>query len=190
MAVLAGDTESRILLRGIAWSTYEAILADIDGGTRLTYDRGYLEMMSPSREHERLKRLLGRMIETITEEWEIPISSAGSTTLRSELRQRGVEPDECYYVASEPQVRGRDQMDLHCDPPPDLAIEVELSGDSIDKLDSLVSCVGADGARAGGRLVIGEICIDGRHAHLGGIWRERRAHDLPRASAERARPAG
>jgi len=137
MATLTKQTERRVVLSGIAWSTYEALLADLAHrpGTRLTYNRGYLEITSPSREHERFKKSLGRMIEAMTEELGIPISSAGSTTFKSELKLRGLEPDECYYVANELRVRGRDEIDLSTDPPPDLAIEVEITSNSMDKLE-------------------------------------------------------
>ena len=127
--------ENRVLLSGISWATFESLLADTQNhGTRFTYDRGYLEMMSPSREHERLKQLIGRMIEVATEELAIPISSAGSTTLKAEWKERGLEADESYYIANEPRVRGRDEIDLRVDPPPDLAVEVQITAGSIDKL--------------------------------------------------------
>ncbi|MGD0898627.1 MAG: Uma2 family endonuclease, partial [Thermoguttaceae bacterium] len=63
-----------------------------------------------------------------------PISSGGSTTLKDELNQRGLEPDECFYVANEPRMRGRDDYDPAVDPPPDLAIEVDISRSSLDKM--------------------------------------------------------
>ena len=89
MSIAIWPCESRVLLSGVAWSTYEALLADTQSsGTRFTYDRGYLEIMSPSREHEHIKSLLGRMIEAMTEELDIPISTGGSTTLKAELKQR------------------------------------------------------------------------------------------------------
>ena len=120
MSIATLPCENRVLLSGVAWSTYEALLADTQcSGTRFTYDRGYLEIMSPSREHERIKSLLGRMIEAMTEELDIPISSGGSTTLKAELKQRGAEPDECYYVANEPRMRGREDYDPAVDPPPE-----------------------------------------------------------------------
>ena len=132
--LLASRDAGRILLHNIAWETYEAILADMeDRAIRLTYDQGDLEIMSPSDEHERIKSLVGRMIEAMTEELDIPIRSAGSTTLRRQLKRRGLEPDECYYVAHEPQMRGRDDIDLNVDPPPDLAIEVDISHSSLDR---------------------------------------------------------
>ena len=112
MSVVSLQSENRVLLSGISWATYESLLADTQNhGTRFTYDRGYLEMMSPSREHERLKRLIGRLIETMTEALAIPISSAGSTTLKAQWKERGLEADESYYVANEPRVRGRDEID-------------------------------------------------------------------------------
>ena len=135
MSIVSSPAESRVVLTNISWATFEAILSETDRrGNRFTYDRGVLEIMSPSREHERLKRLLGRMVETVTEELNIPISSASATTLKSQMKQKGVEPDESYYLANESRVRGRDDLDLSVDPPPDLAIEVDITTSSIDQL--------------------------------------------------------
>jgi len=135
MATVEIQTAGHVVLYNIAWSTYEAIMADNSNpGTRFTYDRGTLEIMSPSKEHERLKKLIGRMIEALTEELEIPIQSVGSTTWKNALKEQGVEADECYYVANEPRVRGRREVDLSVDPPPDLAVEVEITSSWIDKL--------------------------------------------------------
>ncbi len=107
MSVAAPQAESRVLLFNVAWSTFEALLADNDSrGTRFTYDRGMLEITSPSRGHERIRLLLGRMIETMTLELDIPISSGGSTTLKARLKERGIEPDGCFYVANERRMRG------------------------------------------------------------------------------------
>jgi Uma2 family endonuclease len=93
-----------------------------------------LEIMSPSIEHEWYHRALGRMVETITEELGIPVLSAGSTTLKLQLKERGLEPDECFYLTHELQMRGKRELDLTVDPPPDLAIEVDISRSSINKL--------------------------------------------------------
>ena len=90
--------------------------------------------MSPSIEHEWFHRLLGRMIEAMTEELNIPILGAGSTTLKLQLKERGSEPDECYYLGNEAKMRGKRELDLAVDPPPDLAIEVDISRSSLNKL--------------------------------------------------------
>jgi Uma2 family endonuclease len=128
-------TEARFVLHGVSWQFYEACLAEIgDRSIRLSYDRGSLEMMSPSDEHERLKHLLARLIDVVTEELEIPIRGAGSTTWRKEDLARGLEPDECYYVQHELVLRGRDDVDLSVDPPPDLAVEIEITRSAVDRM--------------------------------------------------------
>ncbi len=127
--------ESSFLLRGVSWRFYETCLAEIgDRAIRLTYHRGNLEMMSPSKEHERCKRAMGRIIEALTEELNIPIQSAGSTTWRRKDLACGLEPDECYYVQHESAVRGRDECDTATDPPPDLAVEIEISKPAVDRM--------------------------------------------------------
>jgi Uma2 family endonuclease len=126
--------EQRFMLHGVSWQTYNALLDELESSAvRLTYDRGSLELMSPSQDHERFKTLIGRMIEMFTEELDIPLQSGGSTTWRKEDLDRGLEADECYYILHEPQICDRDVIDLSRDPPPDLAVEVEISRSLLDK---------------------------------------------------------
>ena len=135
MSTVAPYPETRIVLSNISWATYEALVADNDSpGKRLVYDRGTLEIMSPSQGHERNHRLLGRLVETYTMERNIPIRSTGAATLKAPLKERGLEPDQSYYITNESLVRGRDDLDLTRDPPPDLAVEVEISRSAMDKL--------------------------------------------------------
>jgi Uma2 family endonuclease len=126
--------ETRIVIPNVAWEVFEALGASDCHGTRFAYDKGFLEIMSPSIEHEWFHRALGQMVETLTEELNIPRLSAGSTTLKLQLEKRGLEPDECYYLAHEARMRGKRELDLTVDPPPDLAIEVDISRSSIEKL--------------------------------------------------------
>ena len=129
------EGERRFLLPGVGWEGYEALLGIVgDRLPRITYDRGDLELMSPSSDHERFKRLLGRLVETVTEVLRIPCQGLGSTTWRKKLKDRGLEPDECYYLARFPQVRGKRTIDLSVDPAPDLAIEVEISRSALDRM--------------------------------------------------------
>src|SRR3954454_19090485 len=128
------EPEPRIVLRGVGWEGYERMLELVgDRPIRLTYDRGDLELMVPSHDHERYKSLLGRLIETLTLELDLPCDAAGSTTWRKQLEDRGLEPDECYYLANAERVSGR-KIDLEVDPPPDLAIEVEISRSALDRM--------------------------------------------------------
>jgi Uma2 family endonuclease len=136
MAVTSDEpTTERVLLRGVRWATYEALLAEVENrGIKLTYDRGDLEIMTPSRAHERYNSLIRRLIEAMTEELDIPIASGGSTTFRSALLEKGLEPDSCYWVENEARVRRLEELDLSKDPPPDLAVEVEVSRSALDRL--------------------------------------------------------
>lgn len=121
------DAERRIVLNGISWEQYDAILAALGDspGVRLAYLEGVLEIMSPSRRHERLKTRLGRLLEVYATEMEVPLEGFGSATFRKKAKARGVEPDECYVLSERPVE----------DPEvPDLAIEVVLARWDIDKL--------------------------------------------------------
>src|SRR5688572_4632846 len=105
-----------------------------DRGPHLTYTRGKSELMPPLITHERYKNLLGYMVEAITDELDLPRVGAGSTTFNAEILDRGLEPDECYYLANAARLRRTDRIDLAIDPPPDLAIEVEITSSLLDKL--------------------------------------------------------
>ena len=132
----ARDSGQRFLLLDVGWETYQSLRAAIgDRPVHITYDRGRLELMVPSDLHERFKKLIDRMLSVIAEEWDIPLRSQGSTTFHNEALGRGVEPDECYYIQNEPVVRGRDEIDSETDPPPDLAIEIDISSSSLNRLD-------------------------------------------------------
>lgn len=127
--------DRRFVLYDVRWPFYEAFLAEmVNRRIFLTYDRGNLEIMSPGRRHGRSASQLGRMVEILTEELDIPIDVCGMTTFRREDLDRGLEPDDCYYIRNEPLVRERDEVDLTTEPPPDLALEIDISRSSLDKL--------------------------------------------------------
>src|SRR5260370_40878021 len=89
--------------------------------------------MSPSRAHEHLKMVLASLITLLTVELKIPLSNGGSMTFRRADLKRGLEPDACYWIAHESDVRGRNELDLTTDPPPDLAIEIDISRSRLDR---------------------------------------------------------
>src|SRR5574339_189412 len=125
MVTTSIPAEQRTVLHNISWQTFEALLRDTgeDRGSRFAYDCGTLEIMTPLFEHENPKSNFGNFIVALAEELEIEIKSAGSTTLKRRIVKRGIEPDNCYYIQNEPIVRGKQDLDLETDPPPDLAIE-------------------------------------------------------------------
>jgi len=129
-------TPSHVLLQNIAWSTFEALIDDLESqpSKRLTYDNGILEIWMPKPPHERYKKFLARLIEIITEELETEICSLGSCTWRRPDLAKGVEADECYYIQNEAVIRGRMEIDLAIDPPPDLAIEIDITSLSLARL--------------------------------------------------------
>ena len=80
------------------------------------------------------KGFLGRLVQTTTEVLGLEISSLCSTTLSRKDLQKGVGPDECYYITNEELVRGKIKFDFNHDPPPDLAIEIDITSSSLDRL--------------------------------------------------------
>lgn len=126
--------QEHVYLPGVSYATYATMVDEVCDrrNLRFTYNRGALEIMSPSQDHERAKKLFGRMIEALTEELGIPLMSCGSTTFRDELRDCGLEPDECYYIQHEAAVRGK-KIKLGEDPPPDLVVEVDVTTSVIDR---------------------------------------------------------
>lgn len=135
MIATSTPAEQRTVLRNISWQTFENLLRETgeDRGSRFAYDCGTLEIMSPLYEHENPKIQLDRFIFALAEELGIEIKSAGSMTLKRKAVNRGIEPDNCYYIQTEPAVRGRQELDLETDPPPDLAIEIDITSSSVNK---------------------------------------------------------
>ena len=125
--------EQRVNLSGITWETYQRIRTELDNrNLRLTYHRGILEIMAPSPEHEYFKKVMGRFVETLAEEFVVTLYPLGSTTLEREDLESGSEPDECFYltVSKVKAVRGKKRIDLTQDPAPDLVIEVDITSRS------------------------------------------------------------
>ncbi|MDJ1183995.1 Uma2 family endonuclease [Roseofilum casamattae] len=118
----------RVILHNISWSEFEDLLPELDEyrATRLAYDNGRLEIMVPLPEHEHGKEIIGDLLKVLLEELDIEFCSLGSTTFKkSELK--GIEPDQCFYIANEAAIRGKNRLDLNIDPPPDLVLEIEIT---------------------------------------------------------------
>ncbi len=125
----------RVLLEGISWHTYEQLLAEMGNSRtiRLSYDRGLLEIMTPLLDHENPKEMLTALVGVLAEELNIEILRAGSTTLKRPDLAKGAEPDSSFYIQNEPLVKGKTQIDLTTDPPPDLVVEIDVSSSSVDR---------------------------------------------------------
>ena len=123
--------DQRVVFHDVSWETYLGLLqARGEGALRLSYHRGVLEIMTFSQLRERLSRLLHRFVIEITQELGLELASVGSTTMHAEQLKSGAEADESYYIRHEQIVREREEYDPAVDPPPDLAVEVDLSSQS------------------------------------------------------------
>lgn len=135
---LKSPPEGRVTLRNVGWETYRMLVEeDPDrSGPRIFYDRGMLEIVSPSFEHEQIARLIASLVEELTVELEIDVVGAGSTTLKQADLSRGFEPDASFYFsANTARVRGKRRISLDAgDPPPDLVVEVDITSPSASKL--------------------------------------------------------
>jgi Uma2 family endonuclease len=129
------QTEQRVIVRFVSGTTYEHLFADLSNqsSTRLTYDRGMLEIMYPLPEHEEWNRTIALLVEVLAEAVRIDVRNFGSTTFRRADLARGFEPDSCFYIQHEADISGKSTIDLTVDPPPDLVIEVEVTSGSLDK---------------------------------------------------------
>ncbi|HUH02310.1 MAG TPA: Uma2 family endonuclease [Kofleriaceae bacterium] len=118
-------TEDHIVqIDGATWADYERLL-EVRGdrsAPRITYLEGTLEIMSPSRDHARIKSFIGRLVEAYCLHAEIRFSPFGSWTLKERAHERGAEPDECYVFGDQDATR------------PHLAIEVIWTWGRLDKL--------------------------------------------------------
>ena len=131
-----GKLEIPSVIQDVSWRQYQVLLEAFgDLSLPHTYDRGTLEiLMSPRKDHDWVKKLVARMIEAASLDLDIGIQSIGSTTLGREDSRRGLQPDECYYFANEALVRGKETLDLNTDPPPDLALEIDVTSSSLPRL--------------------------------------------------------
>lgn len=130
------SAKQRLLLHDVSWESYIAIgnaLCDRPA-LRMTYDRGSLEFMVTSSQHEIYKRWFSRLIEALTEECNRPIVTAGNMTFQRENLDRGLEADDCFWIAHEPRMRGKLTWDPAIDPPPDLALEIEISRSALPRM--------------------------------------------------------
>ncbi len=124
-----------VVLDGVRWQTYQALREDLgDRHIYLTYDRGVLEIMAPLYRHESYAEALGQLARALAAAAKTRIKSAGSTTFQREDLERGLEPDRCFYIRNVDAVLGKLKLDLRTDPPPDLAIEVDIESTCLDRL--------------------------------------------------------
>ncbi|MEH2057077.1 MAG: Uma2 family endonuclease [Nostoc sp.] len=117
------------LLKDISWQQLENILAEMGEkrAARISYSHGWLEIMVPLPEHEKDKEYIGELVRILLDKLQIDFEPFGSTTLKNERSQQAVEPDTSFYIQNQAAVIGKNRIDLNIDPPPDLAIEIDIT---------------------------------------------------------------
>jgi Uma2 family endonuclease len=136
MGTVVTIPEQRTLLQNVSWESYERLLVDQGDAPspRFTFDRGVLEIMSPSSEHEEYKDALTLMVRMLADGLGMDIRSLGSTTFNRKGLERGFEADACFYIQSVDRVEGKVHIDPAVDPAPDLVIEIEITAPVLNKL--------------------------------------------------------
>ncbi len=119
----------QLLLKDLSWQEFEEILEELGASraARLSYSNGILEIMTPLMGHETAKVLIGDLVKILLDEMGIDYEPTGSTTFKNQQMDQGVEPDESFYIENCEAIRGRQSVNLEVDPPPDLAIEIDLT---------------------------------------------------------------
>ena len=113
-----------IVFHDVTWKDYEHVLAmrGDKSAPRIAYLEGELEIMSPSRDHERIKSFIRCLVETWCIDRDVELTPFGSWTLQGKKQDCAVEADECYVFGTEPREL------------PHLAVEVEWSRGGVDEL--------------------------------------------------------
>lgn len=125
----------RILLNNISWEQFENILENLGQtrGSRVAYYDGTLEIMTPLPEHEYFKEAIGDAIKDMAEGIDRDFECYGSTTWKQKIKEVGLEPDNCFYFQNAAIIRGKLKFDLSQDPPPDLALEIDITSKSLNR---------------------------------------------------------
>jgi Uma2 family endonuclease len=131
-----GAPAHRVVLDRVSWRTYESLMADFGERRipRFAYDRGALEIVSPTPPHEEANLALAAVVAAVAEEWGVDFRPMGATTYRRRALQQGFEADSSFYISNRRFARELQEVDPTTDPPPDLVVEVDVSHSSIDKL--------------------------------------------------------
>jgi Uma2 family endonuclease len=119
----------QLLLQNISWDELEVILEELgeSRSSRLSYSNGVLEIMVPLPEHERDKEIIGEIVKILLDKLAIDFEPLGSTTFEKPQMTQAVQPDACFYIQNYRSVIGKQRLDLSIDPPPDLAIEIDIT---------------------------------------------------------------
>jgi tetratricopeptide (TPR) repeat protein len=124
------------LRHNVSWEEFENILAEMgdNRSSRVAYDRGTLEIIMPTQTHEYYKEIISFLVQELADEMGKDCEPYGSTTWRRKAKEAGAEPDNSFYIQNESLIRGRLDINLDQDPPPDLVLEIDYTSKSLDRM--------------------------------------------------------
>jgi len=127
--------DSFLIRENVSWEEYEDLLEQVGEATwlRIAYDDGTLEIMTVGPKHEKFATLIEGLVGVIRLRLRMNIVFFGSSTMRKEKKRKGIEPDACFYVQTAEALGNRMDLDFEKDPPPDVAVEVDVTRHSISK---------------------------------------------------------
>jgi Uma2 family endonuclease len=125
-----------LIIDQITWDDYERLVEELDHrtGLRISYDCGRLEIVSPLRPHARYERFIDKLVALFCDVFQLKCESLGDATWSRKTLLKGLQADGCFYIQHAEQVIGRDDFDLESAPPPDLAVEIDITRKSLRKL--------------------------------------------------------
>jgi len=128
---------STLVLPHIEWDDYEQLLDEIGKSRRLraAYSEGRLEIVAPLPEHEEYGDVILQLVRVMCRELGVKLETRGSMTIKVKAKGKGVEPDRCFYVTNAEAIIGKRTLDFSVDPPPDIAVEIDVTNESLGKFD-------------------------------------------------------
>ncbi|PSF33089.1 hypothetical protein C7H19_20560 [Aphanothece hegewaldii CCALA 016] len=128
---------SLVTIPDVTWLEFESILEELGEkrNSRIAYSNRNLEIMVPLPEHEIPRDLLSDIVKVLLKFIKKLYQPFGSTTFKKE-GIAGVEPDACFYIENYQKMIGRKRLQPD-DPPPDLAIETDVTSKTIDAYQAI-----------------------------------------------------
>lgn len=118
---------SLVTIPNVGWEEFESILAEMAEKriARIAYSHNTLQIMVPLPEHEKPRDIISDIVKLLLKKTGRRYEPFGSTTFKK-LHKAGVEPDACFYIQNYQKMIGCRRL-RHDDPPPDLAIETDVT---------------------------------------------------------------
>lgn len=128
LSQLSLPDNAEVVIRNVSWEEFEQLMDELGerSSLRVHYNDRRMHLMAPSAGHEVPKVHIGRFIEYLLEQQGVDFEALGSFTMRKRSVQKAAEPDECFYIEHAAAIRGKRQIHLDTDPPPDLAVEIDI----------------------------------------------------------------